>query len=442
MTPLVTRYLLLTSLILFSACSQDDEPRSLSPEAANLPSPADIPDAGAFAQHLPSHAFQQFSIATEEAEALTLSIETLTATPTQAALDQARRHWRLSYNAYLAALASSRLPVIEPPEWHSAQLTRRHLTGQLNSWPLEPGYIDYLDGYPLTGIVNDTTLALDAESIARQHRFSDASYVSLGYPAIEFILWGESGERPSSDFNRAAEHTSTPSLIAQDNPAVSNVDPAATQFSSADTPHDHTANPKTASSEPSRVTNQARRGEYLLIISQLLHQQLQRLQLRWEPESGYYANKVTTASPEKILQASLMTAQQLIKEEILGHYLMNEGSSPFSAGNNADVTAILNGMRELFLPLDSQSGLTPLLAQSEHTVDNINADPQPVDETPHTSLSRLSAALAPDAACGTGWQSAESHTASRQACRQQLLSLLAILEEINTQLGMGLNSSH
>ena len=46
MKPLVTRVVILTSLALLSACSQDDAPRSLSPEAANLPVPADLPDAG------------------------------------------------------------------------------------------------------------------------------------------------------------------------------------------------------------------------------------------------------------------------------------------------------------------------------------------------------------------------------------------------------------
>jgi putative iron-regulated protein len=449
MKPLVTRVVILTSLALLSACSQDDAPRSLSPEAANLPVPAKLPDAGEFARYLPSQAFTQLSIATNEAAALKRSIDTLIATPTQATLNQARTHWRLSYSAYITALASSRLPVAEPPEWQSAHLTRRHLTEQLNSWPIEPGYIDYLDGYPFTGIVNDTTLTLSADNISSQHKFSDASYVSLGYPAIEFLLWGESGLRDSSDFDRSADQP--PAAPALTTPIENNTptenDTALDVDGSHNSTHSLTVTPKP---HAKTVANQARRGEYLRIISDLLHQQLQRLQLRWEPESGYYANKVAQVSPEKVLQASLMTTQRLIREELLGHYLMNEGSSPFSAGNHQDVAAALSGLRELFLPKSTTAGLAPLLAQSVHTVKEIDASSQQIEDVNTTAgeppanspLARLKARLAPDSACGSGWQSADSHTASRQACRQQLLELLATLEEINTQLGMGLSSSH
>ncbi|MBV1960317.1 MAG: hypothetical protein KUG48_01765, partial [Oleibacter sp.] len=99
----MTRIVILTSLALLSACSQDDAPRSLSPEAANLPVPAKLPDAGEFARYLPSQAFTQLSIATNEAAALKRSIDTLIATPTQATLNQARTDWRLSYSAYITA---------------------------------------------------------------------------------------------------------------------------------------------------------------------------------------------------------------------------------------------------------------------------------------------------------------------------------------------------
>lgn len=442
----VTRFILLASMALLNACSQDDNQRSLSPEVANLPTPATLPDAGAFARHLPRQAFKHLSIAVSEAEALNSSIEDLMTTSNDVTLHRVKKHWRLSYDAYLTAFASSRLPVTEPPEWQAARLTSSHLTEQLNSWPIEPGYIDYLDGYPLTGIVNDTTLTLNAENITNQHKFSDASYISLGYPALEFILWGESGVRPASDFDHSADQapkTRTPQVTA----STADIYTAQT--------HTHTGanqdDTQVASIVTSSVVNQARRGEYLRIVSQLLLEQLQRLQLRWEPTSGYYANKVSGIVPEKILQASLITAQQLLKDDLLGHYLTDEGSSTFSAGNSADLAALISGMRELFLPQDPHIGLAPLLAQSEHTVKNINnssnqtkiiAENNRDAALPPSPLTRLRAGLAENSACGTGWQSAESHTAGRQACRQQLLELLAIFEEISTQLGMRLNASH
>lgn len=411
MQTLAIRSFVLIALTLLGACSQEESPRSLSPEAANLPTPAKLPDTQAFAQHLPNQAFAHLSLAVAQAEATNTSIETLLKTPTEANLNQVRQDWRASYSAYLAALASIRLPLVEPPEWRTAGLTRIHLADQINSWPIEPGYIDYVEYYPLTGIVNDTTLPLTVENIASQHRFSDASYVSMGYPALEFLLWGESGTRPASDFDQAEDKPSNMENAANsDNPIALGIE---SEVSDAD---------YNAAAISHSIGNQGRRGIYLQMVNQLLLQHLQRLQLRWEPSNGYYAGKVGEINPTKTLQASLMTVQKLVNEELLQRYLANEGSSPFSAGNNTDLAAVLGGIRELFLPqnadIKTDAGLAPLLTADQ--------------------LVDLQSGLAEDSACGSGWLAAASHTAGREACRQQLQMLLATLNDISQTLGLGL----
>lgn len=54
-----------------------------------------------------------------------------------------------------------------------------------------PGYIDSVKGYPFSGIVNDSSLPLEAESLREQHGLTDKSDVSIGLDVIAFLLWGE-----------------------------------------------------------------------------------------------------------------------------------------------------------------------------------------------------------------------------------------------------------
>ncbi len=66
--------------------------------------------------------------------------------------------------------------------------------------PIQPGYLDSLENYPYSGIVNDITLSINAQTLREQHGLTDKADVALGLHALEFLLWGEQGERPVSDY--------------------------------------------------------------------------------------------------------------------------------------------------------------------------------------------------------------------------------------------------
>ncbi|MEK9766001.1 MAG: imelysin family protein, partial [Thalassolituus sp.] len=206
--------LLLSVLALITACSPQDDERPLTPEVQRLPQPVAVPESPEYASHLSTLVFQSLTTALESAQALNTSIRILVEAPDEDRLNLAREQWRTSYSAYLTSQAAGSIPVREPAEWYSARLTRGDLSLQMNSWPIEPGYIDYVDGYAFSGIVNDTALELTTDSLLNQHRFSDATYVSIGYPALEFMLWGEDGQRSASDFDALAgkpdENTPSP----------------------------------------------------------------------------------------------------------------------------------------------------------------------------------------------------------------------------------------
>lgn len=385
---------LLGSLMLLSACSDSEHSKPMSREVSSLPEPESLAVDEAYPERLVNIAYAQLSKSVEAAQALQSSAAALRKNATPERLEEARGHWRASYSAYLSSLAASDIPVREPSEWFAAKLTRRHLAQQINSWPIEPGYIDYLEGYPFTGIVNDTTLVIDRDSLLAQHQFSDATYVSVGYHAIEFILWGEHGQRPASDF-------------------------------------DSTTAAKPEEDDSSPVAHQQRRGDYLATLTDILIADLQRLQMRWAPSpeaQGYYAQLLSAATPTETLQASLLTVNRIIEQDLLQNYLTDTGSSPFSGGTPADVEAILRGIRQVLISEDGTSGLQPLLTARKQEKDL-------------TLLAEVIAQTSADTACIAGWQTAVSYLEGQSACRRQMLDLLITLKQINDQLGLKIPAS-
>lgn len=64
---------------------------------------------------------------------------------------------------------------------------------RLNAWDFNPARIDYVEGSPISGIINDS---VNYPSIAAKHLLelndgSGGQQITLGYHVIEFLLWGE-----------------------------------------------------------------------------------------------------------------------------------------------------------------------------------------------------------------------------------------------------------
>lgn len=80
--------------------------------------------------------------------------------------------------------------------------------GQLNAWPMDEAYVDYVEGNPTAGIINDaaTYPDLNAQLLADMNGVGGEENVSTGYHAIEFLLWGQDlsadgpGTRPYTDY--------------------------------------------------------------------------------------------------------------------------------------------------------------------------------------------------------------------------------------------------
>lgn len=87
--------------------------------------------------------------------------------------------------------------------------------GLINSWPLDEVYIDYVEdssGFRIeTGLIFDreNLPTIDTQSIVNLNQPTDEAEVSVGFHAIEFLLWGQdknenpedAGMRPYTDYS-------------------------------------------------------------------------------------------------------------------------------------------------------------------------------------------------------------------------------------------------
>ena len=78
----------------------------------------------------------------------------------------------------------------------------------INAWPLDEAYVDYVEGAPESGIINDPERypSITRDLLVSLNEAGAEENVSTGFHAIEFLLWGQDhspdgpGTRPHSDY--------------------------------------------------------------------------------------------------------------------------------------------------------------------------------------------------------------------------------------------------
>lgn len=114
--------------------------------------------------------------------------------PTQSLLEQLKQTWNSAHQLYISC------SIYQQPIPFSFENDISIITDQIDAWPIQGGYIDYLEGYKHTGIINDLSIAVDLPTLVSQHQLTDFADVSIGFHAIEFLLWGENFQRSYTDF--------------------------------------------------------------------------------------------------------------------------------------------------------------------------------------------------------------------------------------------------
>jgi putative iron-regulated protein len=152
--------------------------------------------------------YSNYSDALQDAKILQKKINNLLKNPTKESFAAAKTAWLVSRNSYGQTEA---FRFYEGPiDFVNKEKGLEGPEGRLNSWPLDESYIDYVQGNETSGIVNDKKSEISKSALQKANQENDESQVSLGYHAIEFLLWGQdfsktsAGNRPVSDY--AKEH--------------------------------------------------------------------------------------------------------------------------------------------------------------------------------------------------------------------------------------------
>ena len=389
----MTRLALIISFVLLCACSPKE--KVAAPSNENTPEKIDI---SAFTAQVGIVAYTRLSDATQAAQSFDSKLASFMYHPNPVNHTEIQAAWRLAYDRFLNSLIFSYLPIQDPPDWYSQKIDYKQLLMQLDSWPIEGGYIDYIEGYPYSGIVNDLTLNINEESIRAQHGFTDPTNASLGYHAIEFMLWGHTGKRQAPDF------------FPQDNtaPIPSNDSDAITEVAKSDDIS------TTSGTQAFKPQNHNRRRQYTQLLSELLQKDLHRIQRRWEPSSGYYAQLLQQSSDEDILQAAFIAAQELIKIELL-EKRFSLMSSEFSQSSHQDLTALIAAIGQWFMPTEpelQEASLFFLMQQSNMSIAENFADSL---QQSTACIGRLRTATA------------EAASTNLDQCKQDVITLLSNL---------------
>ena len=268
----------------------------------------------------------------EDAEALKTAINAFTANPTQTTFDAAKDAWLVSRESYgpTEAFRFAEGPIdllngAEGPE------------GLLNSWPLDEAYIDYVDGSVNAGIVNDLTNypTIDKALLESLNGDGGEENVSVGYHAIEFLLWGQDLTAPSA-------------LLAGERPF--------TDFQDGGT-----------------ASNQDRRRQYLEICADLLTDHLQILVDEWAANGDY--RTAFLAMDQNVVLSNIMTGiATLSKGELAGERMFvaydnqdqEDEHSCFSDNTDRDIRLNFDGIKNVYL--NGTSSLNSLIAASNPTL--------------------------------------------------------------------------
>ena len=328
------------SALLLAGCSDNAaEPQIVETAAEAAPSAFELlnPELSASAKEIALEYVQQidtdFKQAGIEIEKFQSSIATLTDQTNIENLNLSKQAWLNAHSAYELTTLHRYYATQLMGEQDSLVLMQ--LQYQINHWPIVPGYIDYVDGYPDSGIVHDINVNLNADSLREQHGSFDVSEVTLGFHAIEFLLWGydaDSVARPATDFDAVLELT-----------------------------------PKEIESGYTleQLSNNRRRL-FLTVVADTLVNDFLALQSLWLAEEPSISQRIESISGTELIviladSMSAMLTQELLQRSLypmLNGDFVESVQSPYSRSTQNAVSSQLSGLERLLLERQTENGTT------------------------------------------------------------------------------------
>lgn len=207
MKKIITLFVVGISLL---ACSNDDDNSTTKPDN-------EVTNAQ-FIENYAQIVAANYNDSYTTAVSMQAKIDAFLASPSESTLEAAKDAWLYARDFYgqTEAFREANGPI----DNESLLATE----GQINAWPLDEGYIDYVSdnqgGVVENGLINDTSFELTETNIINKNEVGKDDNISTGWHAIEFLLWGqdlnydpsnntatnyaESGNRPFTDYTSAS----------------------------------------------------------------------------------------------------------------------------------------------------------------------------------------------------------------------------------------------
>lgn len=254
--------------------------------------------------------YNSYAVAVTELEALQSAVNAFVAAPSEQTLASARTAW-IEARAVYRPTEVFRFyggPIDDPADEREPQI---------NAWPMDEAYVDYVMGNANAGLINDVNAfpTINAEAILAVNLVGGDANVATGYHAVEFLLWGQDlsadgpGNRPHTDFV-----------------------------------------------DGGTAANQGRRRQYLQVVTQLLVEDLTHVAERWDAQTGDYVATFEGAPVESLTRMltgiGTMAAAELSGERMLTAYEnkdQEDEHSCFSDTTKDDLLGNARGIENVYL---------------------------------------------------------------------------------------------
>jgi putative iron-regulated protein len=273
-----------------------------------------------------------YATSLESATEMDAAIDAFIESPTPESLEAARTAWLEARDDY---------GVTEAFRFYGGPIDDEATgkEGQINAWPLDEAYVDYVQGDPDAGIVNDSEAVAEItpQAIAELNEQGGETNISTGWHAIEFLLWGQDLSAGGPGAREASDYTSAPGA--------------------------------------------ERRAAYLEAASDLLIGDLRELVEAWAPDQeGNYRAEFIAKPADEALRDIFVGMGELSRGELAGERMnvaysersQEDEHSCFSDNTTADFVANAKGIQMIYTgeyPGASGPGLSALVAEADADLD-------------------------------------------------------------------------
>lgn len=251
-----------------------------------------------------------YSEALSGAEALKLACDNFVMTPTDVNFQEAKNAWLAARELYGQ---TEIFRFVEGPIDNASNGPE----GLINAWPLDEAYIDYVIGSPNSGIINNVAQypTINFSTLIKANENGGEENISVGYHAIEFLLWGQdvsansAGTRPYTDFVTSGS-----------------------------------------------ASNQERRGQYLQACCAILVQGLEQVKGEWATGSNNYRAEWLAMDDKLALRKIINSIRVMAGTELSGERIFTaydnadqeDEHSCFSDNTHRDIALNAAGIKMLF----------------------------------------------------------------------------------------------